>query len=336
MAFPVSYSVSELGGGNWFLRLLLGVDVSLALVEGIVASLRCFRDLYNLEKSKQVNAFRCGEYDECIEKATASAANSNKKAVKYAHREDAIIHALELESARVGKELLVVCSRTGIEARGFIFGPPIALAIGAKLVPLRKLKKLPGKVISQEYILEYGRDCLEMHVGAVEAVSRASSVQFLLDTYALHLRYVLCRCNVKMILFLFPPGLNGSSNKVIDVRTSLTLCIKFLFEEDFVVKARSLQALGFILIARPEYMLEKDIGKILEGTLSSNADTCLKIQVLQNMLEYLLDAESKMGTDGLQMSFIFMQSISTASENGNQKIPSKIPVSGKGKPKLSH
>ncbi|KAL1307450.1 uncharacterized protein LOC107609884 [Arachis ipaensis] len=182
MAFPVSYSVSELGGGNWFLRLLLGVDVSLALVEGIVASLRCFRDLYNLEKSKQVNAFRCGEYDECIEKATASAANSNKKAVKYAHREDAIIHALELESARVGKELLVVCSRTGIEARGFIFGPPIALAIGAKLVPLRKLKKLPGKVISQEYILEYGRDCLEMHVGAVEAGEHAIVVDDLIAT----------------------------------------------------------------------------------------------------------------------------------------------------------
>lgn len=33
---------------------------------------------------------------------------------------------------------------TGIEARGFIFGPPIALAIGAKFVPMRKPKKLPG------------------------------------------------------------------------------------------------------------------------------------------------------------------------------------------------
>ncbi|XP_028246608.1 adenine phosphoribosyltransferase 3-like isoform X2 [Glycine soja] len=64
-----------------------------------------------------------------------------------------------------GKNISVVA---GIEARGFIFGPPIALAIGAKFVPLRKPKKLPGKVISQEYILEYGRDCLEMHVGAVE------------------------------------------------------------------------------------------------------------------------------------------------------------------------
>ncbi|CBI35983.3 unnamed protein product, partial [Vitis vinifera] len=56
-------------------------------------------DWYNLEKSKRVKAFRCGEYDECIEKAKASAANSNKKAVKYARREDAILHALEIENA---------------------------------------------------------------------------------------------------------------------------------------------------------------------------------------------------------------------------------------------
>ncbi|CAI9773586.1 unnamed protein product [Fraxinus pennsylvanica] len=54
-------------------------------------------DWYNLEKSKRVKAFRCGEYDECIEKAKATASNSSKKAVKYARREDAILHALELE-----------------------------------------------------------------------------------------------------------------------------------------------------------------------------------------------------------------------------------------------
>ncbi|CAL0311667.1 unnamed protein product [Lupinus luteus] len=70
----------------------------------------------------------------------------------------------------------------GIEARGFIFGPPIALAIGAKFVPLRKPKKLPGKVISQEYTLEYGRDCLEMHVGAVEPGERALVVDDLIAT----------------------------------------------------------------------------------------------------------------------------------------------------------
>uniref|UniRef100_A0A803N3R3 adenine phosphoribosyltransferase n=1 Tax=Chenopodium quinoa TaxID=63459 RepID=A0A803N3R3_CHEQI len=70
----------------------------------------------------------------------------------------------------------------GIEARGFIFGPPIALAIGAKFVPLRKPRKLPGEVISEEYVLEYGRDCLEMHVGAVEPGERALVVDDLVAT----------------------------------------------------------------------------------------------------------------------------------------------------------
>ncbi|GJP43764.1 hypothetical protein CLOM_g3182 [Closterium sp. NIES-68] len=55
----------------------------------------------------------------------------------------------------------------GIEARGFIFGPPIALAIGAKFVCLRKPRKLPGETISEEYALEYGTDKIEMHLGAV-------------------------------------------------------------------------------------------------------------------------------------------------------------------------
>ncbi|XP_039049726.1 uncharacterized protein At1g51745-like isoform X1 [Hibiscus syriacus] len=61
-------------------------------------------DWYNLEKSKRVKAFRCGEYNGCIERAKASAANSCKKAVKYARREDAILHALEIESTRLGKD----------------------------------------------------------------------------------------------------------------------------------------------------------------------------------------------------------------------------------------
>ncbi|KAH9607146.1 hypothetical protein KSS87_005071 [Heliosperma pusillum] len=70
----------------------------------------------------------------------------------------------------------------GIEARGFIFGPSIALAIGAKFVPLRKPRKLPGEVISEEYVLEYGSDCLEMHVGAVELGERALVVDDLVAT----------------------------------------------------------------------------------------------------------------------------------------------------------
>ncbi|CAJ2643911.1 unnamed protein product [Trifolium pratense] len=65
----------------------------------------------------------------------------------------------------------------GVEARGFIFGPPIALAIGAKFVPMRKPKKLP-----EEYSLEYGTDKIEMHVGAVQPGERALVIDDLIAT----------------------------------------------------------------------------------------------------------------------------------------------------------
>ncbi|KAF3333874.1 adenine phosphoribosyltransferase 1-like isoform X3 [Carex littledalei] len=78
-----------------------------------------------------------------------------------------------------GKGITVVA---GIEARGFIFGPPIALAIGAKFVPMRKPKKLPGEVISEEYSLEYGTDKIEIHVDAVQPGDRALVIDDLVAT----------------------------------------------------------------------------------------------------------------------------------------------------------
>lgn len=77
------------------------------------------------------------------------------------------------------KDISVVA---GVEARGFIFGPPIALAIGAKFVPMRKPNKLPGPVISEEYSLEYGTDKIEMHVGAVQEGERALVIDDLIAT----------------------------------------------------------------------------------------------------------------------------------------------------------
>lgn len=69
-------------------------------------------DWYNIEKSKRVKAFRCGEYDDCIEKAKAYANLPAKKVVKYARREDAILHALELEK----KQLMQKQHSSGLEA----------------------------------------------------------------------------------------------------------------------------------------------------------------------------------------------------------------------------
>ena len=55
----------------------------------------------------------------------------------------------------------------GIEARGFIFAPVLAYAIGAGFVPVRKPNKLPAAVERIEYALEYGTDTLEIHKDAI-------------------------------------------------------------------------------------------------------------------------------------------------------------------------
>ncbi len=55
----------------------------------------------------------------------------------------------------------------GIESRGFIFGAPLAMRLGAGFVPIRKPGKLPHRTVRVEYALEYGTDALEAHVDAV-------------------------------------------------------------------------------------------------------------------------------------------------------------------------
>jgi len=70
----------------------------------------------------------------------------------------------------------------GAESRGFIFGAPIALRLGAGFVPVRKKGKLPAETVSATYDLEYGADTVEMHVDAVTEGSRVLMVDDLLAT----------------------------------------------------------------------------------------------------------------------------------------------------------
>lgn len=70
----------------------------------------------------------------------------------------------------------------GMESRGFIFAAPIAYKLDAGFVPVRKLGKLPGDVISTEYDLEYGTNTLELHSDAVQAGQRVLIVDDLLAT----------------------------------------------------------------------------------------------------------------------------------------------------------
>jgi adenine phosphoribosyltransferase len=68
------------------------------------------------------------------------------------------------------------------DARGFIFGVPVAMALNCGFVPIRKAGKLPYATNSLEYDLEYGTDTLEIHVDAVEKGSRVLLVDDLLAT----------------------------------------------------------------------------------------------------------------------------------------------------------
>ena len=70
----------------------------------------------------------------------------------------------------------------GIEARGFILGSALAIALGAGFVPVRKKGKLPGKTVGIDYVLEYGTDRLEMHEGQVPQGARVLLVDDLIAT----------------------------------------------------------------------------------------------------------------------------------------------------------
>lgn len=70
----------------------------------------------------------------------------------------------------------------GPEARGFIFGVPVAYALGVGFVPVRKKGKLPAETVSVEYSLEYGVDVLEIHKDAIKKGQRVAIVDDLLAT----------------------------------------------------------------------------------------------------------------------------------------------------------
>jgi adenine phosphoribosyltransferase len=70
----------------------------------------------------------------------------------------------------------------GIESRGYIFGAPLAYAIGAGFIPVRKPGKLPHQKLSEEYALEYGTNSLEIHADALARGERVVVVDDLLAT----------------------------------------------------------------------------------------------------------------------------------------------------------
>ena len=70
----------------------------------------------------------------------------------------------------------------GPESRGFIFGVPVAYALGKSFVPIRKKGKLPAETIEREYELEYGTAVIEMHKDAIKPGDKVVIVDDLIAT----------------------------------------------------------------------------------------------------------------------------------------------------------
>lgn len=70
----------------------------------------------------------------------------------------------------------------GLEARGFLFGPSLALRLGAAFVPVRKQGKLPGPVETETYQKEYGQDFFQMQSDAVKAGQKVLVVDDIIAT----------------------------------------------------------------------------------------------------------------------------------------------------------
>lgn len=116
-------------------------------------------DWYNLEKSKRVKPFRCGEFDDCIERAEASQGMPPKKREKYARREDAILHALELEKQLLEKKH----GKLGVQSNG----------LSTKL--LGNVGK--DKTVTPEHVCDNGKHAVSKKDLSLEEKRKGPSVQ---------------------------------------------------------------------------------------------------------------------------------------------------------------
>ncbi|WP_307205606.1 adenine phosphoribosyltransferase [Nocardioides zeae] len=107
------------------------------------------------------------------------------------------------EAGRGDDGSVVVDKVVGMEARGFLFGTPVAQALGVGFVPVRKAGKLPREVHEQSYALEYGEATLAVHVDGVAPGERVLVVDDVLATggTAVATRALVERCGAQVVGF---------------------------------------------------------------------------------------------------------------------------------------
>ncbi|KAM0466902.1 hypothetical protein ACHAPV_000412 [Trichoderma viride] len=124
-----------------------------------------------------------------------------------------LLSALELqiaESFGASKPDIIV----GLDARGFLFGPGLALRLGVPFAAVRKQGKLPGPCVTAEYIKEYGKDLFQMQADAITEGQKVLVVDDIIATggsaaAAADLVHQLKGQVVGYLFILEIPGLNG-------------------------------------------------------------------------------------------------------------------------------
>ncbi|PLR38715.1 adenine phosphoribosyltransferase [Chimaeribacter californicus] len=96
--------------------------------------------------------------------------------------EDPKAYAASIEMLAARYRDTGVTKVVGTEARGFLFGAPVALVLGVGFVPVRKPGKLPRATLSESYELEYGTDKLEIHTDAIQPGDKVLVIDDLLAT----------------------------------------------------------------------------------------------------------------------------------------------------------
>ncbi|KAI9030749.1 adenine phosphoribosyltransferase [Phycomyces nitens] len=114
----------------------------------------------------------------------------------------------------------------GLDARGFLFGPLVALRLGAAFVPVRKQGKLPGQCVSAVYEKEYGQDVFEMQKDAVKEGARVIVIDDLIAT----------------------GGSAGAAGELIRKCNAVTVEYVFIMELDFLEGSKKLDAPVYSLI----------------------------------------------------------------------------------------
>lgn len=91
-----------------------------------------------------------------------------------------LLDALELQVRQSGDALPDVI--VGLDARGFLFGPGLALRLGVGFAAVRKKGKLPGPCVTAEYVKEYGKDFFQMQEDAIKPGQKVLVVDDIIAT----------------------------------------------------------------------------------------------------------------------------------------------------------